>query len=297
MNKILRPLKSRGLLLSLCVVITLCAQNTVFAKSFLWQIQSPTTTVYLLGSIHFATPEIYPLDNTIESAFDRSSVLVVELDDSQIDQDTIRQYIVDNGIYPENDTIKNHIDKDTMQTLENYLNQYRMPVQGFVNMKPGFLAMTLTVAHIVRLGYLPQYGIDKYFLNKAQNKKILQLETAEQQLSLFFEIPKEELFLKHTLNQLQSLDGEIDDIVNAWRRGDVAALERFLLDDPMHEYPELELVYDSMYTQRNIRMAAHIEKFLKDKEPYFVVVGAGHLVGQQGIVTLLSGKGYKITQK
>jgi len=46
-------------------------------KSFLWKVQSKTSTAYVLGSLHLATKDIYPLNQKIENAFDQSDSLVV----------------------------------------------------------------------------------------------------------------------------------------------------------------------------------------------------------------------------
>ncbi len=62
------------------------------------------------------------------------------------------------------------------------------------------------------------------------------------------------------------------------------------------EAPELEPLYEEIYDERNFNMAARIEEFLTDDEPCFVVVGAGHLVGDNGLVSLLTERGYTVEQ-
>ena len=181
----------------LLLFIFSCISHSAYAKSFFWKVQSPTTTLYLLGSIHFAKPDIYPLDVEIEEAFDKASYLVVELDQNQLDKDNMRRHILKHGMYEKPDSIESHISESTLKLLKDYLDRYDMPLDGYNRMKPGFLAMTLSIAHVIRIGYLPDYGIDMYFLNKAKDKKVLQLETYTDQLDLFFDMPDEELFLRN----------------------------------------------------------------------------------------------------
>jgi hypothetical protein len=252
--------------------------------------------VYLLGSIHFAKPDIYPLDQKVESAFNKASFLVVELDQKQLDQDSMRRHILKHGMYEKPDSVESHISESTLKLLKDYLNRYDMPLEGYNRMKPGFLAMTLSIAHVIRLGYLPDYGIDMYFLNKAQDKTVLQLETYADQLDLFFDMPDEELFLKHTLSQLEDIEQQIDETVTAWKNGDTQQMVENVLIEPQQEYPELRDVYTKIYTDRNIKMTNKIIQYLKQDSIYFVVVGAGHLIGDQGIVNLLQERGYKVTQ-
>jgi uncharacterized protein YbaP (TraB family) len=274
----------------------LSVSQGAYAKSFFWKIQSATTTVYLLGSIHFAKPDIYPLDQKVESAFNKASFLVVELDQKQLDQDSMRRHILKHGMYEKPDSVESHISESTLKLLKDYLNRYDMPLEGYNRMKPGFLAMTLSIAHVIRLGYLPDYGIDMYFLNKAQDKTVLQLETYADQLDLFFDMPDEELFLKHTLSQLEDIEQQIDETVTAWKNGDTQQMVENVLIEPQQEYPELRDVYTKIYTDRNIKMTNKIIQYLKQDSIYFVVVGAGHLIGDQGIVNLLQERGYKVTQ-
>jgi uncharacterized protein YbaP (TraB family) len=252
--------------------------------------------VYLLGSIHFAKPDIYPLDQTIEDAFEGASYLVVELDQKQLDKDNMRRHILKHGMYEKPDSVESHISESTLKLLKDYLERYNMPLEGYNRMKPGFLAMTLSIAHVIRLGYLPDYGVDMYFLKKAQDKKIVQLETYTDQLDLFFDMPDEEMFLKHTLSQLEDIENQIEDTVTAWKNGDTQQMEKKVLIEPQLEFPDLREVYAKIYTDRNVKMTKKISRFLQHNEIYFVVVGAGHLIGEQGIVNLLKTRGYKVTQ-
>jgi uncharacterized protein YbaP (TraB family) len=60
---------------------------------------------------------------------------------------------------------------------------------------------------------------------------------------------------------------------------------------------DLKEVYEELVTKRNYKMTEKILSFLKTDRNYFVVVGAGHVIGKEGIVALLTREGYKITQK
>lgn len=281
---------------ALTLVVLLFAHSGVQAKLFLWRAQSNNSTVFLLGSIHFAKPDFYPLADFIEQSFAKSSVLVVEINEGQMDKTAMQQMIVDKGLYPENDSIENHVSEETLQLLKTYLDNNKMPLLGFGKMKPGFLAMTLSVAHIIKLGYLPQFGIDMYFLNKADKKTILQLESAEEQLKLFFSMPNEESFLKHTILQFDTLDEQINKITTAWKTGDTQYMTELVIVEPQQDYPDLQQVFKIMYEDRNVNMTNKIIGYLKQPKTYFVVVGAGHLVGEKGIVSLLRKKGYKVEQ-
>jgi len=65
---------------SVLVFFFLLSISLLEAKSLLYKVSSETSTVYILGSIHLAKQELYPLDKTIREAYSKSDVLVVELD-------------------------------------------------------------------------------------------------------------------------------------------------------------------------------------------------------------------------
>jgi len=78
----------------------------------------------------------------------------------------------------------------------------------------------------------------------------------------------------------------------AWRLGDIDYLEQTLLDD-VSGYPEL---YETIVAGRNRLWVDTIEALLEQEEDYLVVVGALHLVGEDGVPQLLEQRGIKITQ-
>ncbi len=65
----------------------------------------------------------------------------------------------------------------------------------------------------------------------------------------------------------------------------------------MEEYsktPEYKYFYEKFYLERNKLMLEKIKNFLKDKKIYFIVIGAGHLIGEEGIIENLIRDGYRV---
>ena len=84
-------------------------------------------------------------------------------------------------------------------------------------------------------------------------------------------------------------------LYNAWDDGNTPEMEDLILEG-IEDSPELQMINKKLLDERNYSMEEKIEVFLQDDETYFVVVGAGHLVGENGIINLLKGKGYAPTQ-
>jgi uncharacterized protein YbaP (TraB family) len=266
-------------------------------KTFLWKVQSGASTVYLLGSIHFLKKENYPLSQKIESAFEKSDVLVVEANvQNQGKMNT--QTIMEKALYPPNESIADHLSHETYEFLKGEASKLGLPLEVINQQRPWFLSIVLDAMELMKLGYDPSYGVDNYFLSKATGrKKILELESLDEQLHLLSNLSEkdQELLLTLSLKDLQNADQEANKLVQAWKTGDTSGMEA-VITKSLKEDPQLVPIYGKLIYERNRRMVSKIEGYLKGNGTYFVVVGAGHLIGEKGIVETLGKKGYRVEQ-
>ena len=266
-------------------------------KSFLWKVQSKTNTVYVLGSIHYLKKEIYPLDEKIEKAFDQSNILGVEANVDHISKMDV-QKLVESAFYSGDETLEKHLSPEAFELVKKQLTELGGSIETANKYRPWFLALSLASIEIVKLGFDPNYGIDRYFLSKAtEKKKIVELESLEYQINLFSNLSEkdQELFLLYTLKDIKVLERELDKLTKAWTAGDVKGIE-LIMTRSIKEDKKLIPVYEKLVIERNKKMVTKIEDYLKEKETFFVIVGAGHLVGNQGIIELLKGKGFLLEQ-
>jgi uncharacterized protein YbaP (TraB family) len=291
-----------------CLLLCLCLQSTVSAaqdKAFFWQVSSGNVSVYLLGSIHAADKSFYPLRQDIEDAYAHSTFLVVELDINQVDSGAYNRILLEKGVYRDGVTIKEAISDETWLQLRQQLRQLNISYDAVKTYKPGILVLTLSAAQVMHLGFDPQLGIDMHFLLKAAQteKQIVELETLEQQIDLFLDVPDGELLLKESLHSLRGSELLMADMVRFWKQGDEAKMNALLFEQALIEYPVFAEIYDRLFYERNQQMTFKIEQMLKKsdatnkavtKVSYFVVVGSGHLIGDKGIVSELRQKGYEV---
>ena len=294
----------RKLNISLLIGLTLCCfyyayaqeEPKVSSKNILWRIGSQNNSVYLLGSIHLLKSDNYPLNDIIENAFEDSQILVLEIDLESMMDPEIQRTMLMKGMFSEGQTLEKSIGKDAYKLAKTKTEELGVDIAMFENFKPWFFAMTLTTMKLQLLGFNSQYGLDFYFFMKAKQtgKQIVGLETPEYQLDLFDKMPShnQELLVYQTLLELDIIEKEIDTILNAWSTGDARELGTMLLKS-FKEYPGL---YETLVTSRNKNWMSKIESFLEKKENYMILVGAGHLVGKNGLVELLKNKGYSIEQ-
>lgn len=282
----------------------LCTGNAVLAgKSFLWQVSeqdnAKETTVYLLGSVHMGVPSMYPMPRAIQHAYQQADSIVVEVNESASNPLEVQQKMQTMGMYPGAETIADHVDTKTYHELSQYLQKTGLPPEMFIKMKPGLIAITLSVVQLQQLGYSPDLGVDKHFINKAnQDKKpILELESIDQQLSLLLNFSDDALLLKHTMSQLDMMQEVTAKMIQSWKDGDAERLKVLMLDEPIKESPQYRPLMKTLITDRNYTMTDKIKALLKNRKRYLVIVGAGHLVGDEGIVSLLKQSGYHVEQK
>jgi uncharacterized protein YbaP (TraB family) len=265
-------------------------------KRSLWRIQSDTNAVYILGSIHYLKPQNYPLDPIIENAFKVTKKLVLEIDLESMEKEQEQKLMFLKGVYTDGRTLKDAVSPETYLLAGKELKGLGLDIESLNQLKPWLVALTVTALKLQKLGFDPNYGVDKYFYNKAkkENREVRGLETLDYQISLFDGMSQQmqELMLLQTLKDAHSIGETIETIVEAWVAGDVEALDGVLLRSLKH-YPD---VYRRLIVERNRAWIPKIESYLSQKENYLVVVGAGHLAGKDGVIEMLKAKGYSVEQ-
>lgn len=264
---------------------------------FLWKATGGKGTVFLLGSIHAAKADFYPLPRPIEQDFAKSSVLVEEINLSRQDPAHLRRLMLEKGTYPAGDSLENHISAETKRALQKYLKRTGQNLATLSRMKPWLVTILVSGASIETDGVSGRYGIDVHFAREAEaaHKEIEGLESARFQLDLLSNMSPslQEAMLLSSLNDAQKGEREVEALLDAWRTGNGKAIENFITQDE-RKYPLLKPVYEELLPERNHRMAKKIATYLATPRTTFVVVGVGHLLGKQGIVALLRDRNYTV---
>ena len=270
--------------------------NFAFGANFLWSVKSPWGgEVYLLGSIHLASPKLYPLNQKITDAYYRSHNLAVEVNILNIKLKEM-QDMQDKGFYPPGQDALADLSPETLALLQ----QSPYYTHELLVQKPWMIALKIQLAAIGQLGYDAQYGLDVHFLQLAINRKqkIFEAETFKEQLAPWqnMSIKEADLALRATLLEVADLPSLINGFWNSWQKGDTETFAALFFKGE-HDYPELAAVTDKIIYQRNNKMLAFVESLARRKnEVTFIVLGAGHLVGPKGILAQLQAKGYRLQQ-
>ena len=272
------------------------AQKT--GNQFMWKVEDPNgSSAYLLGSLHVLTADFYPLSATINKAFAESKTLVEEVDIDEMNDPMVMMAALSKAMLSDGRTLDQVIAPEVYAEVKKRAEAAGLPMMAIQRMKPWLVAITMMAPTLQAAGFKPELGIDKHFFDRAKDSGMKRqgLETMAFQLEQLDSMPAklQEDLLKTTMEDLDKEVAGVKDMAQAWSFGNVAAMEKMTLAE-MKEAPEL---YQRMLVQRNLNWIPHVEACIKQNSSCFIVVGAAHLVGPDGLPTLLAKKGYKVTQQ
>jgi uncharacterized protein len=275
-----------------------CAAKTRVgeSKAALWKVQGDHNTVYLLGTIHVLSKQAYPLKPALERAFDDANQVVFEIDLSRFTQKSFKEEFSQTACYPSGQSLSNKLTPQTIELLNNLLPLNNLSLKKVERLKPWFLAEALSSRTLEMAGFSDRLGIDLYFYRKAKadGKPVLGLETLRDQAEIFdrFNDEQNEQYLLSTLSGLPSYAKMIRQLVGAWKDGDVQLLDRLLNLDKLAD----PATQDVLFARRNSKWVPEIERFAHGDVNYLVIVGTGHLAGDDGVVAQLRRAGYSVQQ-
>jgi len=266
-------------------------------KSFIWRVNSDQNRLFILGSIHLLNKGSYPLKKSIEDAFHQTNKLVLEIDLVGVKPEKVQQLMFQKSISTDGTALQQNVSSETYEAVAKRAKELGIDLRALSRLKPWVVAMTMAALKLQKLGFDPNLGIDRHLAERAKqtDKPTAGLETAEFQIDLFdrFSAKEQELLLRQSMDEMDHIERNVVAIVEAWKNGDVGAVEKHLLV-AMHEYPE---IHRKVIDDRNHRWLPQIESLLSRGENALVVVGAAHLVGKNGIIELLKGRGYDVEQQ
>lgn len=274
--------------------VVLCLAYPVYADTFVWKVTKGADELYIGGTIHVLSPSDYPLPVEYDQAYRQADAVILETDLQRLQTPQMQQLMLSKMTYSDGRTLKQVLNKKTYQALEAFFEDRNMSMAAVQQFKPGMASMMMTMLELQRLG-LAGVGVDQFYTNKARvDKKALgQLESVEQQLDFLAGMGEgqESELIDYTLRDLKKLTEFFNALKQAWRKGDVKSLETLGITELKQQFPQ---VYNSLLVQRNNAWIPQIESMLKTKEVEFVLVGALHLVGDDGVIEQLIDRGYSV---
>ena len=262
------------------------------SPGFSWSVVGTRTVITLVGSIHIGFDGLYPLPDPVESAFRESTVLAMELALDQEPPERVAELMIDGAMLPKGQTLHDCLSEKTWLQYQSFAKDHVDQATFLDRFRPWFVAVFLVGEQATLDGYDANQGIDLHFFNQRGSRKVVGLESAEQQIKALANLPAatQDLMLAEQLEAMNHADDGHEALARYWKKGDAAGLARELFDQ--YDNPKYAPVYDALIAQRNVRMTRQIEQWLEGSERIFVVLGAGHFIGNDGIIARLQRDGW-----
>lgn len=282
-------MKKSVLILFIGINITCIAQTSV------WEVKADGNSIYIGGTVHVLRPQDYPLPPEYDSAYIRSDQLVFEADMEKLGDQALLQQLMMKAMYAGDTTLETVISTEAYKALEAEYLKFNIPVSNLKKLKPSMVIITLTALKMKQLG-LASDGIDKYYFDKAKTdkKELSFLESIEDQIDIMVNmgIGDENEFVLYSLKDFDNMEEELMELIETWRDGSAKNMVRQINEMKM-EFPE---IYNKLLVERNEKWMPKIEAYLFDKKIEFIMVGALHLHGPDGILKKLKERNYEVVQ-
>ena len=278
------------------LVASLMLPSLAAAKGPVWKISSGEHQLFLGGTIHVLGKADYPLPEVFEQAYQQSSTIVFETDLRKLQSSSFQRNTLPYLMYPDGQSLDQFLSKETYRQLDLHLNAYDVSLEQLKRFKPGMLATNITLLELRRLG-LAGTGVDQFYSSRAikDQKDLGQLESALSQIQAIGAMGEgqEDEFIRHTLLEVESLPQMLQTLKQAWRSGDASQIDAAVLAPMSEDFP---LIYESLLVERNLAWLPSIIEMLQTEEIEMILVGAAHLVGEDGLLTQLDALGYSVEQ-
>ncbi len=285
-----RRITMKGITLLSCLISTLATVAQVpKEKTLLWKIEGNglKSASYLYGTMHLMCPDDITIHPKLTSAFNSSSQLLLELD---MDDPKLMFAMMGGMAMKDTFKISSLMSKKDFDSVSAIFKSKTGMSLTLLNKTKPILLMTMIYPSM--LGCAPE-GWEGRFQAMAKEKgiELKGLETIEEQMAVFDSIPykiQAEMF-KKTMYSIDSAKQTLFDMVKMYKTKDIDKLYRMSTsDEDFGKYDEVLL------NKRNRNWISRMAKEMKSL-PTFFAVGAGHLGGPQGVISLLRKKGYKVS--
>jgi len=280
----------------LLFLVLVLPMQVLRADSSVWRVSDGDSHIYLAGTIHLLRASDYPLPPVFEQAYQDADSLYFETDIAGLTGLDTQVRMLQRLTYQDGRTLRSVLNDEAYAALESYAEDAGLPLVMLQTYKPGLLTSTLSLLEFQKLGFTPQ-GVDAYFHNRAlaDNKPRGELESIDSQIDTLASMGEgnESDFILYSLQDLDQLDRQIGEMVTAWRTGDMEALDSLLIQPMLVQSPAL---YQSLLVDRNQAWMTLIEAMFEQQGTEYVLVGAAHLVGDHGLLAMLTERGFRISQ-
>ncbi len=266
------------------------------AAPAMWKVADHDTTVYLFGTIHLLPKDVKWRSPAFDQAAASADTLVVETVIDETNPGATIGELFKVAVTPGLPLLAQRLPNEKRPALAAAIAKSGVPAEVYDKLETWAAAFLLLGVQFKDLGLDSASGVENVLRKqfKERGKTIGQLETNAEQLGFFDTLSEasQREFLEGVLDDPSSMKDQFGGMLEAWTRGDVQEIADSFNKD-LGNSPELK---DALLVRRNANWARWVKGRLDQPGTVLVAVGAGHLAGDQSVLTLLEGQGVKVTR-
>jgi len=266
-----------------------------FSQTTVWKIEGNGNEFYVGGSIHILRDQDYPLPKAFDEAYNSADIITTELDMQEMNNPENGMKMQQALMYQDEKTLSTVLSETVYHKLDSVAKTLGVNLKMMDKFKPSMAIIALTFQSLQKLGVTSE-GVDAHFTKQAQKdeKPMLFLETFDEQLAFIESMGKgnEDEFVLYSIEDMKNNEAEFVHLIEDWKTGKQELMLKQLNDFQLN-YPD---IYKTLLVERNNNWMSRLEDYLKTPEVEFVIVGAMHLMGSEGVLNLLKEKGYTVSQ-
>ena len=282
----------KKIFLSIILLLAICTQ--ALAESSLWKVQKGESVLFLGGTFHLLRPSDFPLPPEFDKAYQASDLLVFETDLGEFNAPATQQKLMAQAMYADGSTIDKHLSPQTYKLLGEYCTSKGIPLENIKHLKPSIISLAMTALELSQFGVAPE-GVDLFLYHRAirDNKRTAGLESIDEQIQFIATMGDgdEDAYVTYFLKDIKSIRQDYKTMVAAWKKGDTVKIDALFVAELKTKMPKM---YKELLTDRNAKWLPLIEAYHKTPAREFILVGAGHLAGPEGIIATMRRKGYTV---
>ena len=262
-----------------------------------WTVKDSDTTIHLFGTIHSLKPSIKWQSDSLREDFDKSRQIIFELAPNQQSWNVVMAVMKTHGMLQPRDSLKNYLDSETYSLVHKKLLAANIPYDAIERVKPWFAAMLISQVPAIENdtdAMSREFGVEQILSKRAwrNRQNVAGLESMDSQIAVFSKLPMDEQvhYLKSQITNGGVEAEDVDDLIMAWLSGDMEKLDS-IVNESLKNSP---LLFERLLPLRNKNWVRQIQVIMDYPGDIFIAVGAGHMLGDEGLIKLLKEAGYEV---
>jgi hypothetical protein len=259
----------------------------------MWVVEDEDSTIYLFGTFHILPSTMRWTTPAFDAAMRETPATMTEVDTASPEaQAKLSALVAELGLNPPGVTLSSLLGKERAARFAKIAERHGAPMASLEPLKPWLAMISLSIAVMQKEGFSADSGAEQTILARAgrEGDSVTHLETPDFQIRALASLDERELLadLDESLDQFEDFDAYAKRVLDAWRKGDVDAID-FETVAPMRK--GAPGAYKTLIADRNADWVRQIEALMEGSDDVFIAVGAGHLVGEGSVVDMLEENG------